>query len=45
LRLPVYQQCANLKLDTSALLETEVTQQIVRWLARVPQLTKTFAKG
>ncbi len=45
LRLPVYQQCANLKLDTSGLMEPEVTQQILRWLARAPQLTHTFAKG
>jgi shikimate kinase len=35
LRLPIYQQCANLKLDTSRLTVPEVVQQILRWLDRV----------
>jgi shikimate kinase len=34
LRLPTYQQCANLKLDTSELSSGEVTQHILRWLGR-----------
>ncbi|MBL8889410.1 MAG: shikimate kinase [Planctomycetaceae bacterium] len=34
LRLPTYQQCANLKLDTSLLSLPEVAQQVLRWLER-----------
>lgn len=41
LRLPTYQQCANLKLDTSHLSIPEVVQQILRWLDRVdPEIMK-----
>lgn len=41
LRLPTYQQCANLKLDTSHLSIPEVVQQILRWLDRVdPEILK-----
>jgi shikimate kinase len=35
LRMPTYQQCANLKLDTSLLSVAEVVQQVLRWLDRV----------
>lgn len=34
LRLPTYQQCANLKLDTSELNSVQVSEQILRWLER-----------
>jgi len=34
LRLPTYQQCANLKLDTSELTSVQVSEQILRWLER-----------
>jgi len=35
LRLPTYQQSANLKLDTSQLSVAEVSQQVLRWLPRM----------
>lgn len=34
LRLPTYQQCANLKLDTSELTSAQVSEQVLRWLER-----------
>jgi shikimate kinase len=35
LRLPVYQQASNLKLDTTHLTPPEVTAQILRWMRRL----------
>lgn len=45
LRLPTYQQCANLKLDTSQLTVPEVVQQIMRWLERVDPSLLAVGRG
>jgi shikimate kinase len=45
LRLPTYQQCANLKLDTSHFSTEEVVPQILRWLERVDESLLTPVRG
>lgn len=45
LRMPTYQQCANLKLDTSHLTVPEVVQQILRWVERVDSSLITPSRG
>lgn len=45
LRLPTYQQCANLKLDTSHFSTEEVVPQILRWLERVDESLLTPGRG